>query len=40
MGAMPCFRTQDFARFLANAENPERQGTPDSGVAKLSCLTR
>jgi hypothetical protein len=25
----------DFAHFLANAENPERSGTPDSGVHKI-----
>ena len=25
----------DFARFLANAENPERPGTPDSGVHRI-----
>jgi hypothetical protein len=26
----------DFARFLANAENPERPGVPDSGVRKIA----
>jgi hypothetical protein len=26
---------QDFARFLANAENPERPGVPDSGVRHI-----
>lgn len=26
----------DFARFLANAENPERPGVPESGVAKIA----
>jgi hypothetical protein len=26
---------EDFARFLVNAENPERPGTPDSGVHKI-----
>jgi hypothetical protein len=27
---------EDFARFLSNAENPERPGVPDSGVAKIA----
>lgn len=27
---------EDFARFLANAENPERAGVPDSGVARIA----
>lgn len=27
---------EDFARFLANAENPERPGAPDSGVGRIA----
>lgn len=27
---------EDFARFLANAENPERPGAPDSGVSRIA----
>jgi len=29
------FSDQDFARFIANAENPERQGVPDSGARRI-----
>ncbi|MGY8666204.1 hypothetical protein Q3C01_28175 [Bradyrhizobium sp. UFLA05-109] len=29
------FSDEDFARFIANAENPERPGAPDSGVRHI-----